>query len=222
MPLWHSQAIILRRTGYGEADMILQLLTQHGGKVGVIAKGIKRAGSRLSGGLELFAVSEITAAKGRGRLDVLTGARLVKFYSTIISHYDRLQLGYDFIKELSRQSETVSAPEFFDLLRDGFEYLNRPEVPLDTVEIWFRLRLAALLGSPLNLSSDAAGDELTAGRGYDFDFQEMRFTLKSNGPWQQPHIKLLRLLSVKTPVQLMKVGGVEPYIGACLKLVRAL
>ena len=47
------RAIVLRRTNYGEADRILQLLTPKG-KRSVMAKGVRRERSKLAGGIELL------------------------------------------------------------------------------------------------------------------------------------------------------------------------
>lgn len=48
-----TQAIILRRTNYGESDRILGLITPHG-KLSVLARGARKEKSRLAGGIELF------------------------------------------------------------------------------------------------------------------------------------------------------------------------
>ena len=45
-----TQAIVLRRTNYGEADRILQLLTPEG-KKSVMAKGVRKEKSKLAGGI---------------------------------------------------------------------------------------------------------------------------------------------------------------------------
>ena len=50
-----TKAIVIRRTNYGEADRILQLLTPDYGKVSVMARGVRREKSKLAGGIELFA-----------------------------------------------------------------------------------------------------------------------------------------------------------------------
>ena len=52
------RAIVLRRTNYGEADRILQLLTPKG-KRSVMAKGARRERSKLAGGIELFALCDV-------------------------------------------------------------------------------------------------------------------------------------------------------------------
>ena len=88
-----TQAIVLRRTNYGEADRIVQLLTPEGRR-SVMAKGVRREKSKLAGGIELFAVSDVVVGEGKGDLGVLTSAKLEHFYRHILKDYDRLQFGY--------------------------------------------------------------------------------------------------------------------------------
>ena len=59
-----TKAIVLRRTNYGEADRILNLLTEKG-LISAIAHGVRKEKSKLAGGIELFCVSDITAHEGR-------------------------------------------------------------------------------------------------------------------------------------------------------------
>src|SRR5450830_302744 len=92
-----TRAIVLRRTNYGEADRILQLLTPTG-KRSVMARGVRREKSRLAGGIELFAICDVVIGEGRGELGILTSARLVQFYRHIMEDYDRMQFAYVAIK----------------------------------------------------------------------------------------------------------------------------
>ena len=58
-----TKAIVLRRTNYGEADRILNFLTEQG-VIAAIAKGVRKEKSKLAGAVELFTVSDITHHKG--------------------------------------------------------------------------------------------------------------------------------------------------------------
>jgi DNA repair protein RecO (recombination protein O) len=62
---------VLRKVDYGEADRIFTLLTREHGKVGAIAKGVRRSASRLAPVLELFSQIDVQLASGRN-LDVIT------------------------------------------------------------------------------------------------------------------------------------------------------
>lgn len=71
--IYSTEAIVLRRTDFGEADRILTLFTPAYGKVRAIAKGARRTTSRLAGHLELFTRTQLLLATGR-ELDVVTQA----------------------------------------------------------------------------------------------------------------------------------------------------
>lgn len=71
--VYTTEAIVLRRTNFGEADRILTLFTPSYGKVRAIAKGVRRTTSRLSGHLEPFTRTQLLLATGRD-LDIVTQA----------------------------------------------------------------------------------------------------------------------------------------------------
>jgi DNA repair protein RecO (recombination protein O) len=77
MPTYTDEGIVLRRIDYGETDRILTVLTREHGKIGVIARGVRRSQSRLASRTDLFVRSRMQLAKGRGELDVLTQAEPV-------------------------------------------------------------------------------------------------------------------------------------------------
>jgi DNA repair protein RecO len=210
-----SKAIVLRRTNYGEADRILQLLTPDNGKVTVIAKGARREKSKLAGGIELFALCDVTFIPGKGEMGTLTGARLDTFFAHILDSYDRLQLGYEAVKQVSKVAETVDEPAFFELLRVTFESLNDSEIDEKVVEAWFWLQLAILMGVGMNLSTDINGMKLVEESRYNFEENESAFVYSENGRFTTEHIKLLRLLSAQPPRVAQQVKGVDELIGDC-------
>jgi DNA repair protein RecO (recombination protein O) len=75
LPTYVDEGVVLRRVDYGESDRVLTVLTRHHGKVGVLARGVRKAGSRLAAHTDLFSRSTLQLARGRGELDVLTEAR---------------------------------------------------------------------------------------------------------------------------------------------------
>lgn len=215
-----SKAIVLRRTNYGEADRILQLLTPDHGKVSVIAKSARREKSKLAGGIELFAICDITFLPGKGEMGTLTGARLDTFFAHILDNYDRLQLGYEAIKQIGKVAETVDEPAFFELLRVTFESLNDDEINDKVVEGWFWLQLAILMGVGMNLSTDINGMKLVEESRYNFEAPESAFVYSENGRFTTEHIKLLRLLSAQPPRVAQQVKGIEDLIVDCVWLAR--
>lgn len=217
-----TEAIILRRTNFGEADRILNLLTPEHGKVSAIAKGVRKARSKLAGGLELFATCDVTILRGRSDMGTISSARLVKFYGDILKDYERMQLGYEFIRLINRAAETVSESDFYYLLRDSLAYLDELSVDYRVVELWFRLHLASILGVGLNMATSADGARLAAEQRYDFDFGDMAFAPRTNGRFGADHIKLLRLTSAKNPAILRQVRGLDEVLEDLLWLARGL
>jgi DNA repair protein RecO (recombination protein O) len=72
--------VVLRKLDYGEADRIFTLLTRTHGKVGAIAKGVRRPSSKLGPSLELYGHVDVLLAKGRGELDVVAQVQRVPGY----------------------------------------------------------------------------------------------------------------------------------------------
>ena len=73
---YRTEAIVLKRTDFGEADRLLTLFSKDLGKISAIAKGARKPQSRKTGHVELFMRSKFFIAKGRN-LDIITQAEMV-------------------------------------------------------------------------------------------------------------------------------------------------
>jgi len=219
MKTFRIQAIVLRRTNYGEADRIVQLLTPDG-RQSVMARGVRKEKSKLAGGIELFAISDVVIGEGKGDLGVLTSAKLVQFYRHILEDYDRLQFGYLAIKLVARASETVNEPEWFDLLSEVLMGLDAVTISLPLVEAWFYIRYAGLLGHELNLELDINGDKLSPDVAYRYDSGEQGLRPVQNGELTGEHIKLLRLIASRSLKVLVQIGGIGELLPEALRVAR--
>ncbi len=85
--IYRTEAIVLARNDFGEADRILTVFTPQLGKLRLIAKGVRRPTSRLGPHLEYFTRCQLMLAKGRD-LDVVTGAETVDPHLAIRSDID--------------------------------------------------------------------------------------------------------------------------------------
>lgn len=219
MKTLRTQAIVLRRTNYGEADRILQLLTPQGHR-SVMARGVRREKSKLAGGIELFAVSDVVLGEGKGDLGILTSAQLVHFYRHILEDYERLQFGYRAIKLVSKASDAVDEPEWFDLLSEVLAALDAVTIPQELIETWFLLRYSALLGRELNLDLDIEGAPLIADQNYRYDSSEEGLRPLQNGEVTGNHIKLLRLIATRSLKVLVQIGGIGEILPESLRVAR--
>ena len=219
MSLERTRAIVLRRTNYGEADRIVRLLTPLGQR-NVMAKGVRREKSKLAGGIELFAVSDVVVNSGKGDLGIVTSARLVQFYHHILEDYDRLQFGYEAINLVSKASENIDEPEWYGILSEVYMGLDVSTIPLQLTQTWFYLHYAELTGYELNLERDVAGQTLAPDKTYMYDVSEKGLRLSAQGDITAAHIKLLRIMATKPISAIAQIGGVADILPDCWLIAR--
>lgn len=88
MTSYALRVLVLRKTKLGEADVILTLLSNDGGIVRAVAKGMRKPTSRFAGRLEPGSVVDLMLAHGR-TLEVVSDARSVDLHSGLRADYDR-------------------------------------------------------------------------------------------------------------------------------------
>ena len=214
-----TQALVLRRTNYGEADRVVHFLTPEG-QVAVMAKGVRKARSKLAGGIEMFCLSEITVHQGKAKLGVLTSAKPLHFYQYILTDWRRLELAASALKALGK-FEGIAAAEFFQIGKTSLEALDQG-LPCDLVEAWLALRLAAARGEEVNLYCDVTGSPLQSDLVYEWDPFERGLRPQSQGAISADQIKLMRLLVTSSPQLVAKVKNLDTLLPPVLQVARSL
>ena len=189
-----TSGIVVARVQYGEADRIVTVLTPDQGKVGLMAKGARRAKSKLAGGIELFSVSEIVFMRGKRGLGTLVSARLERHFSGITASLDRTMLGYELLKNIQKITEDDVEEGYYRMLLRALAGLDDPAVPLELVRVWFAAQLLALGGHSPNLTTTREGEKLRADETFDFDFDSMALYRREEGVFGVSEIKFSRLL----------------------------
>lgn len=220
--LKNSEAIVLRRTDYGEADRIVSFLTPDLGKISVLAKAVRKPASKLAAGIEPLSLVKISVRKGKGDLFTLTSAAMQISWGNIISDYDRLQYAYQALKKINQAAETLQEPELFELLQITLASLDKSQIDRRITEAWFYDRYLQVLGSGVNLSRDTSGQKLSEHNNYRFSTEDMAFYIHENGEFSADHLKVLKLLQLKPPATIARISGVENIIDDCLRLLRNL
>jgi DNA repair protein RecO (recombination protein O) len=112
-----TEAVVLRSMRYGEADRILHLYTPNRGRVGAIAKGVRRARSRFGGRLEPFFRLQIELHEGRGELLTVTGAQTLDGHARLRGNRQALDAAARACDAVGRLFETSEPhPGVFNLL----------------------------------------------------------------------------------------------------------
>jgi DNA repair protein RecO (recombination protein O) len=148
-------AIVSHRIPYHETDNILTLITREQGKMSAIARGARKAVSRMSGICEHLNVSKIALVTGRS-LGIVTQAEIVRAHTMLNEDLPRLAHGLYFA-ELTEQYMIEDAPhaELFDLLDTALSLLET-NLQVDRIARWFELAAMSLSGYALNLSDCGA------------------------------------------------------------------
>ena len=143
--LYRTEAIVLSRLDFSEADRILTVFTPHRGKLSVIAKGVRKPTSRFGPHLEYFARCQLMLAKGRD-LDVVTGAETVDAHLGLRADLDAYGHASHMAEILNRLTEDRQENEAaYDLLASSLRLLSDGVDPF-AVTRHYELALLTLLG----------------------------------------------------------------------------
>jgi DNA repair protein RecO (recombination protein O) len=154
-----TEAVVLRSIRYGEADRILHLYTARRGRIGAIAKGVRKPRSRFGGRLEPFFRLELMLHEGRGELLTVTGVSTVDGYPRLRSSGAALAAGARACDAVLRllDSAEPNMPAY-NLLCRYLAMLDDPgaarAAALETA-LSFRLKLALAAGFSPELASCA-------------------------------------------------------------------
>src|SRR4051812_43896537 len=78
-----TEAVVLRSIRFGEADRVLHLYTEERGRVGAVAKGVRRVHSRFGGRLEPLSRVKLILHEGRSDLCTVTAADTVHAHASL-------------------------------------------------------------------------------------------------------------------------------------------
>lgn len=156
MPVTKTSAILLRRIEYGDADLILTLLSEDRGKISVIAKHAKKSRRRFAGILELFSILNIQCRERRRSpkgLAVLEEAQLLEPYAALranilrtayASYWAELTLGW------AEDNQPLEA--LYHLLVYALGELAAGKQDAAALNLAFQMRFMALAGLCPNLN----------------------------------------------------------------------
>lgn len=163
MATYTTSGITLKQYPLGEYDKILVLLTREHGVKRVVAKGARRANSKLGGKSEPLYKATWFLASGK-RMDVVSQCETDHAHRALRGDLERLLHGM-YLAELVAAflEEGAAHPELFDLFAACLLALEVAESP-ELITAFFEVKFLAGLGYELELSAcvgcgDALGTE---------------------------------------------------------------
>jgi DNA repair protein RecO (recombination protein O) len=152
---YKTEAVVLRSFRLGEADRVLHLYTLDRGRVGAVAKGVRRTKSRFGARLEPLSHVEVLLHQGSGELQTVTGAELLESHRPAREDPYRLNVGLIGLEAMLRLfTEQEANPRAFRALTRFLELLDKAAPPraararsaLDPLALSFQLKLLWLSG----------------------------------------------------------------------------
>ncbi len=141
-----DKVIILKKTLYGEDDLVIHALSSQGAKISFIAKSARKSKRRFGGGVleptHLVQVQYSLNKKYQSSLFLLEEASLLEVFSKLRTDYDRLQLALHFVEVVEKvsQEEEQHSEALFRLLGQALraaENINN----LSALKLQFALKL---------------------------------------------------------------------------------
>ncbi|HET9508697.1 MAG TPA: DNA repair protein RecO [Gaiellaceae bacterium] len=155
-----TEAVVLRSFRLGEADRVLHAYTADRGRVGAVAKGVRKTKSRFGARLEPLSHVELMLHQGSGELGTVTGVSLIRSHHEAREDPYRLGVGLIGAEAMLRLFPEQEASEraftaltrFLDTLDDLPS--RAPLAPrLDPLALSFQLKLLWLSGYMPHLDS---------------------------------------------------------------------
>ena len=142
---------MLRSLRFSEADRILHVYTRERGRIGAIAKGVRKTKSRFGARLEPLSHAELMLHEGSGELHTVTGVELVRSHHAAREESYRLSVGLIGAEAMLRLfAEPEPNPRAFEAITRFLDLLDETAVGeqpvLDPLGLSFQLKLLWLSG----------------------------------------------------------------------------
>ena len=141
-----KRGLVLREVAYREADMMLTVLTESGGKVAAAARGVRRKNSKLSAAVQPLAYSEFSCYEGGGRTTV-NEAEPIELFFELRTDLVKFALASYFseLLEVTADAE-VENPELIRLGLNSFYALAKLNKDPRLIKAAFELRVVRYAG----------------------------------------------------------------------------
>lgn len=155
---FRTDAVILRRQDFGEADRLVLLLTPDHGKFRAVAKGARKPAARKTGHVELFALVDMLIARGR-ELHVIAQAETKEPFLSLREDLVRATYANHLVELLDRfTAEQDTSRAEYDLLVQALGWLCT-EVDPRLVARYYEMALLGFAGFAPTLHQCAVGQE---------------------------------------------------------------
>jgi DNA repair protein RecO (recombination protein O) len=146
-----SEAFLLHKIEYGEADYILSLFTKDFGKIRGLAKNAKKSRKRFGGRLEPFVHLRVRFREKPGGIKFIEDCETIRVFSTLMQDIQLFLYGSFVLENVDiLLPEEDSNEKIFNLLAETFSALDSKKNPSNAI-LKFQLSILSLSGYEPNL-----------------------------------------------------------------------
>jgi DNA repair protein RecO (recombination protein O) len=156
-----TEAVVLRSLRLGEADRVLHLFSADRGRLGAVAKGVRKVRSRLGGRLEPLSRVRLVLHEGRGELHTVTSVDTVHSHASLREQREPLERGSAACHAVLRLFDSAEPnPAAYNLLCRELALLDSdPAAATRAQSLAFRAKLLLVAGFAPELASCASCGE---------------------------------------------------------------
>ena len=146
---YRTKGFIFKKEERGESDRVFSVFTDDFGRLDIFAKAIRKAPSKLRGGIDIFFMSEVEFIQGKNK-KTLTDAVVIKKFNTIPQNVEKFKVasGIGGILDNFLRGEEKDK-DIFNLLDEVFIRLNDESLKVKKyflVYHYFLWNMLSLLG----------------------------------------------------------------------------
>ncbi|RBW70514.1 DNA repair protein RecO [Bacillus taeanensis] len=139
------EGIVIRSIDYGESNKILTLYTRESGKIGVMARGAKKANSRLSSVSQLFTYGQYLFQKSSG-LGSLSQGEMISSFRGIREDIFRTAYAAYVVELLDKLTEEKTPnPYLFELVYQVLYFMHE-EIDPEILTFIFEVKMLSAAG----------------------------------------------------------------------------
>jgi DNA repair protein RecO (recombination protein O) len=156
-----TEAVVLRSIRLGEADRVLHLYSRERGRIGAVAKGVRRVKSRFGGRLEPLSRVNLVLHEGRSELFTVTSAETVHAHAALRERRESLERATEACEAVLRLFDSTEPNRSaYNLLCQELWLLDAEEAAATRAQaLAFRLKLLLAAGFVPELASCASCGE---------------------------------------------------------------
>lgn len=144
--VYTTDGVILKRSYFGEADVVLHILTENMGLIVASARSARASVSKLRPALQEYTLATVSCVKGKSSWKVTNISPIKNFYfdGNKYSHRTLAQITSLVLKMMPGE---IAHPEVFRIFKNSFNHLMfLPEEKMTSFEILVVLRILHELG----------------------------------------------------------------------------